>query len=421
MDLSHDSGDIKGKTILITGGASGFGAAFGTRWASAGATVILGDINPNGEEVTAQIRQESKNPNVHFIHLDVTSWTSQVNFFRESLRLSPHGGIDTVVANAGINDHREAGIFENPKVDYLNDPSPPAPNFKTLDVNITGVMYTVHLAMFFLPKNPNSAPCLDATTQSQGQRDRHILLLGSVASLHPLMTQAPYTVSKHGVLGLFRCLRISAPVSAGIRVNIVCPYYTDTLFMQVPPRVLLAGVPLGGLEDVVDAASFLVANKDCIGRSLVTGPKLKLDPSSGASNSPYDQPIESIQLEAIQSKDYEALNGQNNHALQENQLRLMELEQQDKRLKMKARQEEEKQAHDNKVKNSNEDGSSEQEGAVWECYLNDMDPADIFTQRMLTAVHAVVQARGWKGWAYDMASALTWPVRQLWNSRAGQR
>ncbi|KAJ5928341.1 short chain dehydrogenase/reductase [Penicillium verhagenii] len=348
MDLSYDPARIKGKTILITGGASGFGAAYSARWAAAGANVILGDINPSGEEVAAQIRQDTQNENVHFIQLDVTSWTSQVNFFRESLRLSPHGGIDTVVANAGINNSEESRAFENPEVDYLNCPNPPAPNFKTLDVNLTGVMYTVHLALFFLPRNPGSKPCEQESIASESGRDRHILLMGSVASLHPLITQAPYTVSKHGVLGLFRCLRVTAPISAGVRVNIICPYYTDSTFMQTPVRVLLAGVPLGQSEDVIDAASYLVADTSCIGRSLVTGPKLKLNYSTG---------------------DLEAL-------------------------------------HD----------GNDKEGAVWECYLHDSDPADIFTQRMLTVVNAAVKAKGWAGWVSGMAGALTWPVRQWWTS-----
>jgi NAD(P)-dependent dehydrogenase (short-subunit alcohol dehydrogenase family) len=349
MDLSYDPAPIKGKTILITGGASGFGAGFSARWAAAGANVILGDINPAGEEVAAQIRQDTQNENVHFIQLDVTSWTSQVNFFRESLRLSPHGGIDTVVANAGINNSEESRAFENPHVDYLNDPSPPAPNFKTLDVNLTSVMYTVHLALFFLPKNPGSKPCEQESVASESGRDRHILLMGSVASLHPLITQAPYTVSKHRVLGLFRSLRVTAPVSAGVRVNIICPYYTDSTFMQTPVRVLLAGVPLGRSEDVIDAASYLVADTACIGRSLATGPKLKLDSSTG-------------ELEALHN-------------------------------------------------------GNDKEGAIWECYLHDSDPADIFTQRMLTVVHAAVKARGWAGWVSGMAGALTWPVRQWWTSR----
>ncbi|KAJ5591505.1 short chain dehydrogenase/reductase [Penicillium hispanicum] len=327
MDLSHDPARIKGKTILITGGAAGHGAKFGARWASAGAIVILGDINPAGEEVAARIREESQNSNVHFIQLDVTSWESQVNFFREAVKLSPHGGIDTVVANAGINDAPESRVFENPKIDYLNEPNPPAPSFKTIDVNVTGVMYTVHLALFYLPKNPGSTPCETQSVTSESGRDRHILLVGSVASLHPLITQTPYTVSKHGVLGLFRCLRITAPLNAGVRVNIICPYYTDSPFMQAPVRALLAGVPLGKMEDVVDAASYLVADTACIGRSLVTGPKLKLDASTGELS-----------------------------------------------------------LHDGSK------GSDEpQEGSVWECYLHDSDPADMFTQRMLGVVNTAVK------------------------------
>lgn len=370
IDLSYDPARIKGKTILITGGAAGFGAAFSTRWASCGATVILGDINPSGEAVAARIRQETHNANVHFVPLDVTCWESQLNFFRESVRLSPHGGIDTVIANAGINDTKEASVFENPAgIDYLknDEPSPQAPRFNTLDVNVTGVMYTVHLALSFLPRNPGSTPCQSESLISESRRDRHILLLGSVASLHPLITQAPYTVSKHAVLGLFRCLRITAPVDAGVRVNMICPYYTDSPFMGAPVRALLAGVPLGKIEHVVDAASYLVADTACIGRSLVTGPKLKLDASTGG---------------------LDVLHDGNTH--NQNQ---------------------------NHIHNLDNECGDEQEAAVWDCYLHDMDPADIFTQRMLAVVHTAVKAKGWTGWAYDMAGALTYPVRQWWRSR----
>ncbi|RAK97750.1 putative short chain dehydrogenase/reductase [Aspergillus ibericus CBS 121593] len=274
LHLDYNIADLKGKTILVTGGASGFGAAFSTRWASAGAQVIIGDINPAGETIVAQIRSDTSNNNVHFIHLDVTSWTSQVNFFRQAIQLSPHGGIDAVVANAGINNAAESRYFESPTIDYLNHPSPPPPSLKTVDVNLTGVLYTVHLAEWFLPRNPGSQPCTDTTTSSP--RDRHILLIGSIASVHPLISQSFYTITKHAILGLFRCLRVTAPLSAGIRVNIICPYYTDIGLMSGPARVILAGVPIGQAEDVVDAATYLMANRACSGQSLVTGPRLKL-------------------------------------------------------------------------------------------------------------------------------------------------
>jgi NAD(P)-dependent dehydrogenase (short-subunit alcohol dehydrogenase family) len=93
---------IAGKTIVITGGASGFGEGFTRHWASAGANVIVGDVNKaRGETLIAEVRKETGNRNHHFVYCDVTSWQSQVDFFHAAIELSPHGGIDTVVANAG--------------------------------------------------------------------------------------------------------------------------------------------------------------------------------------------------------------------------------------------------------------------------------------------------------------------------------
>ncbi|OOF99109.1 hypothetical protein ASPCADRAFT_204767 [Aspergillus carbonarius ITEM 5010] len=357
LNLDYNITNLKDKTILITGGASGLGAAFSTRWASAGAQVIIGDINPSGETTVAQIRSETSNNNVHFIHLDVTSWTSQVNFFRQAIQLSPHGGIDAVVASAGINNANESRSFETPTIDYLTDPNPPPPGLKTVDVNLTGVLYTVHLAQWFLPRNPGSHNLAGQPSSSSSPRDRHLLLIGSIASLHPLASQVPYTITKHAVLGLFRCLRVTAPVTTGIRVNIVCPYYTDIGLMSGPARVILAGVPIGKPEDVVEAATYLMANQECSGRSLATGPRLKLDLPDGVY-------LKRDSVEEI-------------------------------------------------VQYTVDEGGDEERG-VWDCRLHDVETADVFTDRMLKAVKAVVAARGWIGWGKGLVGALVWPVWKYW-------
>ncbi|PYH93336.1 putative short chain dehydrogenase/reductase [Aspergillus ellipticus CBS 707.79] len=360
MDLNYDPSHLAKRTILITGGASGFGAAFSTRWATAGAQIIIGDINPAGAEVVARMRTETGNPDIHFIHVDVTSWTSQVNFFREAVQLSNHGGIDAVIANAGISSGAEASAFENPSADYMNGPVPPAPSLKTVDINLTGTMYTVHLALWFLPRNPGSKSCDEAKNEEEmaSPRDRHILLMGSVASLHPLVTQTPYTVTKHGILGLFRCLRVSAPMTAGVRVNIICPYYTDTPLMSGAARAILAGVPVGKPEDVVEAATYLVASKKCVGRSLVTGPRLRLD----IPDNVYmygDDALEKVRCVG-----------------------------------------------------------GDDERAIWECRLHDVDTTDMFTKRIVSVVSAVTIAKGWIGWAKGMAGAVAYPLRGWWAAKA---
>ncbi|EOA90086.1 hypothetical protein ACJQWK_07669 [Exserohilum turcicum] len=266
----YDAAWVKDKVILVTGGASGFGAGFVKHWVTNGATVIVGDINvQKGDAVCRSINSEvSGNGKAHFVHCDVTDWQSQVNLFKEAVRLSPHGGLDCVVANAGI-----AGPDILQEGANLDAAAPPPPNFKIMDVNITGVLYTTHLACFWLPKNPGSKPCSIDAAPSASPRDRHLLLLGSVASLAPIAIQPQYCAAKHAVLGLFRTLRVSSGVQ-GIRVNLLCPYFIDTPIVTPAARVLLAGGSVGKVEDVVDAGTRFVADSRILGRALVVGPKV---------------------------------------------------------------------------------------------------------------------------------------------------
>jgi NAD(P)-dependent dehydrogenase (short-subunit alcohol dehydrogenase family) len=189
--------------------------------------MIIGDINhQQGTELVARMRQSTGNANHHFVALDVTSWSSQALFFREAARLSPHGGIDTVMANAGIADAEEQILFEEAP-DYSQLDGPPPPKLRTYDTNLTGVLYTAHLALSYLSRNPGSQKCTPAAHTPGGgggqPRDRHLLLVASIAGLAGLPGQPLYAAAKHGVVGLFRTLRITSPVKLGVRVNMINP------------------------------------------------------------------------------------------------------------------------------------------------------------------------------------------------------
>ncbi|KAF1919007.1 hypothetical protein BDU57DRAFT_536035 [Ampelomyces quisqualis] len=266
----YEASWVNGKVVLITGGASGFGAGFVRHWAKHGATVIVGDINvEKGDALCRAVGKELAGKNrVHFVQCDVTDWQSQVNLFKEAIKLSPHGGLDAVVANAGI-----AGDDVMQRGQNLDAPEPRPPNFKIMDVNCTGVMYTTHLAYFWLPKNPGSSACSIDSDPSTRTRDRHLLLLGSIASLAPIAIQPQYGASKHAVLGLFRSLRCSSSIQ-GVRVNLLCPYFIDTPIVTTGARLILAGAAMGKVEDVVDAGTRFVADSRVLGRALVIGPKM---------------------------------------------------------------------------------------------------------------------------------------------------
>ncbi|KAJ9608384.1 hypothetical protein H2200_007372 [Cladophialophora chaetospira] len=263
-------GNLKGKTIVITGGASGFGASCSRHWSSHGANIIIGDINAKqGTALIASLRQSSNSQNHHFIPLDVTSWSSQAHFFREAARLSPHGGIDCVMANAGIADAEEQLAFEEPP-DYSGMEAPPPPKMRTAEINLTGVLYTTHLALSYLSRNPGSGKC--AVDRHDGERDRHLLLVASIAGLAGLPAQPLYAAAKHGVVGLFRTLRMTSPMKTGLRVNMINPYFVETPLLG-PGAFLLAGGAMADISSVVEASTRLVADQGIIGRGLIIASK----------------------------------------------------------------------------------------------------------------------------------------------------
>jgi NAD(P)-dependent dehydrogenase (short-subunit alcohol dehydrogenase family) len=270
----YDPAWVAGKTIIITGGASGFGAGFAKKWALNGANVFVADVNKaKGQALVEEMRKESGSAHHHFVYCDVANWQSQVDLFKTAIKLSPHGGIDAVVANAGITD--TGSVVDQPK--GLDVEEPPIPVFKTIDVNIIGVLYTTHLAMFWLPRNDKTTnPSPSKLGPGPYTRDRHLLLIGSIASLCAIPHQAQYGTSKHAVLGLFRSLRCSSFMH-GVRVNMLCPYFIDTPLITAEGRLLLAGGAMGKPEDVVDAGTRLMADSRIAGRALAIGPKVTIN------------------------------------------------------------------------------------------------------------------------------------------------
>lgn len=203
----------------------------------------------------------------------MTSWASQAALFQEAVRLSPTGELDAVVASAGVSDKFNTITgkgFENPV--GLDKPNPPAPSLKCVEVNLIGMMYTAHLALFWLQQNAASADDND----TRDARDRHLLIIGSGAGLYALPGVPEYVTSKHGVTGLFRSLR-TLSYRQGIRVNMLCPYFVDTPILPNRAVAMLAGLGLATLDDTVDAATrFMAAAPRIAGRALFVGPRASL-------------------------------------------------------------------------------------------------------------------------------------------------
>jgi len=164
----------------------------------AGCKVFFGDIS---DELARDV--ESKlGPNVRFLHCDTSSYSDQLSLFAAAESI--FGGIDIVVANAGMANHKD--IFDS------NSDITVEPSMKEVAVNLTGAIFTARIGMHYLRKSKSNGGDL--------------ILVSSIAGFKECGGLATYTASKHGVLGLMRGLHTTA-FPEGIHINVICPWMTS--------------------------------------------------------------------------------------------------------------------------------------------------------------------------------------------------
>lgn len=117
---------LAGKTAIVTGAASGFGAAIANLFAEQGANVLVADVNAAGGEAVA-----SKHENAEFFKLDVTAssqWQSALDFV-----MSKWGKIDILINNAGTS-YRNKPTLEVTQAEFD----------KCFTVNVNSVYHSVN-------------------------------------------------------------------------------------------------------------------------------------------------------------------------------------------------------------------------------------------------------------------------------------
>jgi 5'-hydroxyaverantin dehydrogenase len=218
-----DVSSLKGRSVLVTGGASGIGLACATHIAKAGALVTISDL----QETTGQaVAQEllSKGHAVQFVQCDVTSYTAQVEMYQKAI-IFGGGKIDIVIPNAGII--AEKNLFDMVSGNTLSPDSPPPeqPSYAGCNVNLQAVYNTCYLAIHYF-----RLPRIAADTYKPS-----ILLMASLAGYVGYPSSSTYSMSKFGVRGLFYGIRDRATrETPPVRVNLVAPWYVETAMTKAP-------------------------------------------------------------------------------------------------------------------------------------------------------------------------------------------
>jgi NAD(P)-dependent dehydrogenase (short-subunit alcohol dehydrogenase family) len=190
-------GRLKGKVVLITGGARGIGAEVARRLHGRGATLVLTDLNQG--ELTA-IAAELGGERLLTAVADVRDLPAMQAAAAQAVER--FGGIDVVVANAGIASYGS-----------LQQVDPEA--FKrVLDVDVLGVFHTVR-----------------ATLPSVIERRGYVLLVSSLAAYAVCPGLAPYNAAKAGVEMLANALRLEV-AHLGVRVGSAHMSWIDTALVR---------------------------------------------------------------------------------------------------------------------------------------------------------------------------------------------
>ncbi|MFI7129608.1 SDR family oxidoreductase [Nonomuraea sp. NPDC050153] len=202
---------------LITGAASGIGAAVARRLSTGGARCVLVDLDGEGVERLA------KEVGGAWLAADVSR--EEASLEAVALAEQRYGRLDLMHLNAGIPGRVDLADFD------------PARYRQVVGVNVDGVVFGVRAGVPLLKRSGGGA----------------IVATASLAGLVGFAGDPIYTMTKHAVVGLVRAL--AEPLAAqGVRIGAVCPGFTDTpLVAESREMFVNAGFPLLTAEDVAAA------------------------------------------------------------------------------------------------------------------------------------------------------------------------
>ena len=248
--MEYNPLSISGKTILISGGASGIGRQCAIEFAKAGANIVLLDINEDQLSVTKSLC--TPNVTCSYYKCDLTDDSTIPELFKHIV--AENGVIDGFLHCAGIEKTLPYNKFSS--ADFA----------KIYDVNFIGAMNIIKQ----LSKKSNRSDKLK------------IVLIASITALVGRPGVAAYAASKGAIVSAVKTMALEM-ASKGININCISPGTILTPLMQNMLETLteeqkeerISGFPLGlGMpSDIANTAMFLLSE----GSRWITGQNIVVD------------------------------------------------------------------------------------------------------------------------------------------------
>lgn len=246
---------LKDRVAVVTGGASGIGAASAIAMAAEGARVVVGDLNEASAEAVRE-RIERSGGQALAMRADVTRALDNQALVERAV--SAWGRLDVFYANAGVPQWKmDLEAVEDAVYDRI------------MEVNVKGVWLGAKFALPVMKRAKRGV----------------FLITASTAGIRPRPGGQTYAMSKGAVITLAKALALEV-APHGVRVVAICPVATHTpmlpTFMgkkEVDAEGLAryeATVPLGRLnepEDIANAVVFLASDD----AAMITGSTIEVD------------------------------------------------------------------------------------------------------------------------------------------------
>jgi NAD(P)-dependent dehydrogenase (short-subunit alcohol dehydrogenase family) len=244
--------DIKGHAAVVTGGASGLGAATASELARAGAKVTVMDVNLDGARALAG------KIGGHAVACDVTNAEQSSAALKEARER--HGAARILINCAGVGPAK--------RIVGRDGPMPLADFERVININLVGTFNMMRLV---------AADMQSLSPLADGERGI-IIMTASVAAFEGQIGQAAYSASKGGVAALtLPAAREFAQF--GIRVATIAPGIFETPMLMALPeeaqRSLAAAVPFPKLLGRPD--QFAALARHIIENTYINGEVIRLD------------------------------------------------------------------------------------------------------------------------------------------------
>jgi len=245
---------MQGKTVIITGGGSGFGREVALKLAKKGTNISVVDISKENGEETVRLCKELDG-NAIFIEADVSKVEDVKRYVTQTL--DHFGKIDLFFNNAGISGSGVRTL--ECSVEEFN---------AIVDVNLKGVFYGLKFVVNEMLKTGGGV----------------IVNTASLGGLVGIPTLGAYSATKHAVIGLTKTIA-GEYGRENIRINAIAPGTNETPMVKAFPKdaieAMAEAVPMGRLgqpHEVADVVAFLLSDES----SYIHGAVISIDGGAAA-------------------------------------------------------------------------------------------------------------------------------------------